>query len=404
MNILFVHRGFPAQFKYLATLLSLEPHNKVLFITADNQAEIEGIHKLTYQVQENFVKSTNPYIVNIENAVMHGQAAAGIALELKKHGFKPDIIYGFSGWGSSLFIKDVYPDVPFLAYLEWFHDLKHEDCDLDGTLLDEEKRGNFRCNNSHVLMTLDACDAGISPTQWQKECFPEEFHNKIEVIHDGIDTKFFQPDDDVKFFIKDPNIELTCKDEVITYGTRGMEPCRGFLEFMGAIKKVLSKRKNAHVVIAGDDIVCYSTKHADETYKEIMMKELDENLERVHFTGKLPPNEYLKLLQISSIHTYLTKPFVLSWSMLEAMSAGCLLVASDVAPVKEIVEDNVNGFLVDHLDINALADKIEYVLENQDKLKNIRENARQKIVEKYDMVKVLPKQIELIENLIGKNI
>lgn len=397
MNILFIHRSFMGQFKYLATVLSLDANNNITFLTEDDEYQVQGINKVVYRAK--CKPSGNFYLENYEAALERGQNAARKAEELKKQGFKPDIIYGFAGWGSSMFIKDVFPDVPFIAYCEWFLTPTGANIGFDGTELTLEEKERLRCNNAHVLTTLAAADAAISPTQWQKEQFPKEFHHKISVVHDGVDTGLFMPDDNVKFIID--NIEFTRKDEVITYGTRGFEPIRGFPQFMGAAEKLLKKRPNTHILIAGENKVHYSAqKNVD--YKALMLKNLDLDMSRVHFVGTLPYNEYKKFLQVSSAHVYLTYPFILSWSILDAMSTGCCIVASNTAPVLEIIENNYNGLLVDFFNVDELVEKIEYTLDNKEKMQQIRQNARQSVVDKYDLAKVVPQQIQALANALSQ--
>ena len=234
----------------------------------------------------------------------------------------------------------------------------------------------IRCNNSQFLQDLTSCDIGICPTEWQKSQFPKTFHDKIKVIHDGVDTDYFKPNPDAEFKIPNSNTVLTRKDEILTYATRGMEPYRGFPQFMEAAEVLLQKRPNLKVIIAGQDRVCYGPKPINGSYKELMLKRLNLDVSRVHFTGALPYNEYLKLLQISSVHFYFTYPFVLSWSMLEAMSTGCLIAGSKTQPVEEVMKDGKNGLLVGFFDKMALIEKINYALDNKDTLQNIRENAR----------------------------
>lgn len=399
MNILFLHRSFPAQFKHLATALAADPLNIVMFITNTEADEIDRVIKFVYNIGQKADK-THPYLEAYEEAILHGQSAANIAGALKMKGVVPDIIIGFS-WGPPMFIKEVFPDVPFLCYFEWFGKTKDSVFDFGGVVLNEDQKARIKCSNSHVLMDLYNCDAGITPTQWQKQQFPKEYQNKIQVIHDGIDTDICKPDSNAKFLIKDKNLELSAKDEVITYATRGMEPYRGFPQFMRAIEKILQKRPNAHIVIAGADAVCYSPRLAEVTYKDFMLNQLDLDMRRVHFTGTLPYDEYIKLLQISSVHIYLTYPFILSWSVLEAMSSGCCVIASDTKPVLEVIKDNYNGLLVDFFNIDQLVEKIDYVLDNQNNMQTIRANARQTILDNYDLSKLLPKQIDFIKTLVN---
>lgn len=401
MNILFLHRDFPGQFKYIAPELAKNPLNLVMFMTPEDKIQVPGINKLVYKLPPKNPNNCNPYLSDYEEAVLHGQAAVNIAISMKKRGIIPDIIYGHS-WGSTLFMKDVFPDVPLLCYFEWFCNADGAAIGFDGNIPNAEYREKIRFNSAPHLIDLYSCDAGISPTQWQKSQFPREFHNKIKVIHDGIDTDICKPDETATFLIKDKNLELTSQDEVITYGTRGMEPFRGFPQFMEAVEKLLKKRPNAHFIIGGNDRVCYGEPLTKGTYKELMLKKLDLDMNRVHFVGGLSFNEYIKILQISSAHVYSTYPFVLSWSILEAMAAECCVIASKTQPVLEVMEDNKNGLLFDFYNVSQLVEKIEYALDNKDKMKEIRKNARQTVLDKYELKNCLAQQIAYIESLIPK--
>jgi glycosyltransferase involved in cell wall biosynthesis len=427
MIILFIHRNFPAQFKNIAAELAKNPKNLVIFLTSNTDVQLQGINKIVYTPKLK-TSCNNPYLNIYEDAVLHGQAAGEMMEEIKKRGVKPDIIYGHS-WGPSMFAKDIFPDVPYLAYFEWFSKGKDSAYDFVN-VLDADKTSRIRCNNSQILIDLYSCDAGISPTEWQKKQFPQEFQEKINVIHDGIDTEACKPNPDAKFCVA-PRLHsilqqgsrlglpaqqqgtemnasggqpfvLTAQDEVITYTTRGMEALRGFPQFMEAVEKLSKRRPSAHFVIAGEDKIFYGAPAPEGTYKEYMLKKLNLDMNRVHFVGNLPFDQYLSLLQISSAHIYLTYPFVLSWSILEAMSCGCPVIGSDTPPVKEVIKDNYNGFLIDFFEVESLCKKIEYVLENSAKMQEIRTNARKIVLEKYDKNILLPKHIELIEKIINK--
>lgn len=400
MNILFLHRSFPAQFKYVAYELAKKTENKVIFITNTADIEVEGIEKIIYKVPNLPKNNTDILLKSYEAAVEHGRAAANEALKLKNTGFIPDVIYGHSGWGVAMFMKDVFPEVPLICYFEWFQNAEGADTGFGGLEITDEQKEGLRCANSSVLVDLYSSDGGISPTEWQKKQFPTEFHNKIKVIHDGIDTDFFKPNIETKFIIN--NKTFTTNDEIITYGTRGMEPYRGFPQFMEAIEKILKLRPSAKVLIAGDNKVCYRGRLDKGTYKELMLEKLDLDMDRVHFVGALPYVEYLKFLQISSVHVYLTVPYVLSWSCLEAMATGCLLVSSNTAPVLEVVKNNYNGLLADFYDVDGIANKICYALENKNILSQIRENARKTILDKYSLEKLLPEHLKYINSFICK--
>ena len=401
MNILFLHRSFPAQFRHIALELAKNPLNLVMFITTDDKMQVVGINKILYKPQKELSPGTHPYLRVYEEAILHGKAVADVLVAMKNKGIVPDIIFGHT-WGPTLFVKDVFPEVPLLSYFEWFSKAEGADIGFDGRLPNDDQKAHIKCNNSHLYLDLCSCDAGISPTQWQKDQFPKEFHHKIKVLHDGVNTELCYPDKDATFTIKDKNLTLTAKDEVITYATRGMEPYRGFPEFMKAVEKLLKKRPNAHFVIGGEDAVYYGPKLEKGTFKELMLKSLKVNSQRVHFVGALPFGEYVNLLQISSVHVYPTFPFVLSWSLLDAMAVGCCVVASSTKPVLEVIKDNKNGLLYDFYNIDEMVEKVVFALDNPDEMNIIRQNAIKTIQENYALKDILPKQLEFINSLIKK--
>lgn len=400
MKILFLHRNFPAQFRHVAFELAKNPLNLIMFITCNDTMNVRGINKLVYKPR-GVQTGTNPFLHMFADNINHGQDAANIAFAMRQKGIIPDVIYGHS-WGQLMFMKDIFPEVPLITYFEWFGVTKGADLDFDGRLIDENYEARIRFNNSSILLDLDSCDYGVSPTYWQKSQFPKEFYDKITVLPDGVNTEICKPNKDAKFIIKDKNLELTAKDEVITYATRGMEPYRGFPQFMEATEKLLKKRPKAHFVIAANDQVFYGQPLPKGTFKEMMLEKLDLDMNRVHFVGSLPFQDYISLLQISSAHVYLTYPFVMSWSFLDAMATGCCIIASNNQPVLEFAKDNHNALLTDFFDIDGIVEKIEYALDNKDKMQDIRNNAIKTVIEKYDFKDTLPKHLEFINNVIKR--
>lgn len=400
MNIIFLHRDFPSQFKYLVLALAGNPQNNVFFICENDKVEIKGVTKFVIKPPKKDLNAVHPYLKFYEQNIAYAEEARKIFKKLKKDGIKPDVIYAFNFWGLDMFAKDVFPDVPLLLYTEWYYNAEGADLGFDGQQINEDERALIRCKTASLLPGLTASNACVAPTQWQKNQFPKEYHNKIFVIHDGIDTETCSPDSNAKLVVNGKNLELDVNDEVITYGTRGMEPYRGFPQFMEAAQKLLKRRPNAHIVIAGVDDAFYGPKLSKETYKEYMLKKLKLDMSRVHFVGSLSFYDYVKLLQISSAHVYLTFPFILSWSILNAMSVGCCVVASNTAPVLEVIQDNHNGLLFDFFNVDQLVEKVEYALENQDKMQVIRNNARQTVLDNYDVRKMLVKQVTLLTNLV----
>ena len=402
MRVLFLHRNFPAQFKFLASELAKDKNNEVVFVTNNTDTRtFNGIKKYTYKLKRKVPDDCHRYLRFYEESIIHGQSAAEVLISLQQQGFQPDVIFGHS-WGSSMFVKEIFPDVPYIAHIEWYYNPVNSDVDFGGKELNIDEKASLKCKNSHILQDLVSCDYGISPTQWQKSQVPKEFQDKITVIHEGIDTSFCKPDENVKFKIPNTDIVLTRDDEVLTYATRGMEEYRGFPEFMKAASILQKQRPNLRVLIAGEDRVCYGRHLKDDTFKKKMLRELEFDESRLHFTGSMMYKDYLKLLQVSTAHVYLTYPFVLSWSFLEAMAAGCRIIASDTEPVKEVMKDKYNGILTDFFDVDALVEKVNDVLDNREKYDFLGENARKTVVENYDLKMLLTKEIDFLKKSANK--
>jgi glycosyltransferase involved in cell wall biosynthesis len=401
MKFLFLHPNFPAQFRYLAVALARNPHHQVFFGTARSEGRLPGVYKVVYAPSRKPGRETHHYVKPLEDAVLQGQAVYRMAAKLRSEGFVPDVVYGHSGWGPTLFIKDIFPEAKLLCYFEWFYHSEGSDSDFDPSepaTIDDKLR--IRIKNTPILTDLHSCDAGVCPTFWQQRQFPTEYHQKVTILHDGIDTNYFRPRSEATLSMPVADLDLSEMDEIVTYVSRGMEPYRGFPQFMEAVALLLKRRPGCHVIIIGEDRVAYGKTLPDgRTYKRMMLDKLTLDLSRVHFTGLLPYNQYLQLLQASSAHVYLTRPFVLSWSMLEAMATGCLVVASATPPVQEVVEDGQNGLLVDFFSPVQIADRVEEVLDDPSRMAMIKGRARETIMEKYALSKLLPQQITLLHQI-----
>ncbi len=399
MRILFLHPNFPAQFRHLATVLGKNPQHQVVFGTTNDRREIPGVHKVLYRPSREVHPHTHNYLRTQESAVLQGQAVYRLGWQLKAQNFIPDVVYGHSGWGPTMFVKDIFPQARLHCFFEWFYHAHGSDADFDlEDSLDADSKAKIRVKNSPILTDLYSCDRGLCPTQWQKQQFPHEFHSKLTVLHDGIDTAFFRPKPKANFVLPSINLDLSQVEEIVTYATRGMEPYRGFPQFMEAVALIQQQRPNCHVVVAGEDRVAYGKSLPDgKTYKQLMLETLPLDLSRLHFTGSLPYSQYLQLLQASSAHIYLTRPFVLSWSMLEAMSVGCLVIGSNTPPVCEVIQNGKNGLLVDFFSPQEIAAKVNEVLEHPNRFTQIRAKARETIVKKYDLTKLLPKHIQWLD-------
>jgi len=398
MRVLFLHNNFPAQFGQIGQYMARAGH-EVVFGTQRQNVSLAGIKVAHYSPHRQVQEGAHPYSAGFEKAVLTGQAVARMAIGLKRRGFAPDVVVAHSGWGPGLYVKDIWPDAKLLGYFEWYYRPHGPDVAfLSEAPPTEDELLRARTRNAPILMDLTHGDWGLCPTAWQAEQFPSLFRSKITVQHDGVDTAAYAPAPGARLRL--PELDLSHVDELVTYVARGMEPYRGFPSFMAALEKVLKARPNAHAVIVGADRVAYGKQPEDgKSYKTRALEELDLDLDRVHFTGLLPRDQYRQVLQASSAHVYLTAPFVLSWSMMEAMSAGCLLVASDTAPVRELIEDGRTGLLVDFFDIDAIAARICEALERPEAFAEIRAAARARICEQYAAERLLAERKLLIESV-----
>lgn len=403
MKILFLHSNFPAQFRHLAVNLAQDGNNRVVFGTTRKEGQIPEVYKFIYTPSRKPHKETHHYVKPLETAVLQGQAVYRALDKLKKDGFCPDVVYGHSGWGPTMFIKDIFPQAKLLCYFEWFYNADGSDVGFDpDEPVSRDDRLRIRIKNTPILTDLYSCDAGLCPTFWQLSQFPKEYHHKLKILHDGIDTQYFSPLKKEKLILPFIGVDLSEAEEIVTYVSRGMEPYRGFPQFMETVSLLQKRRKKCHVVVVGEDRVAYGRQlPAGKTYKKLMLNKFNFDLSRLHFTGRLPYPPYLQVLRASSVHVYLTRPFVLSWSMLEAMSTGCLVIASDTPPVTEVIEDGVNGILVDFFSPKDIVGKIECALDNPDRMELLKINARKTIQEKYSLSDLLPKHLEWIRNNIA---
>jgi glycosyltransferase involved in cell wall biosynthesis len=417
MNILFVHQNFPGQFKHLAPALVAQGH-RVLAMTMQKVAAShwQGVELVPYQSTRGNGRDVHPWVSDFETKAIRGEACFRAAIKLKASGFSPDVIVAHPGWGESLFLKEVWPAAKLGIYGEFFYKVQGADTGFDPEFVSKDELADacrLRLKNLNNLLHFEMADAGISPTNWQASTFPVAFRNKITVVHDGIDTQNIRPDDTVTLKVKSRNgqeLRLSRQDELITFVNRNLEPYRGYHVFMRALPELLQRRPNARVLIVGGNDVSYGSRpdkaiHGHSNWKDVFIDEVrgqisDADWSRVHFLGNVPYQHFIPLLQLSTVHVYLTYPFVLSWSLLEAMSAGCAIVASDTQPLYEAIQHNETGKLVNFFDHAQLVKAVCDLLDQPEERQKLGQNARTFAQQNYDLQTVcLPRQLQWVKGL-----
>ena len=411
-KILFVHQNFPGQYKHIAQELvntGYEVHT--LSITKYNDIKMTNHH---YSLAANSTENINRWAIEFESKMIRAGSAASKAIKIKEEGFYPDLIIGHPGWGETFFLKEVWPDCKILTYVEFYYKTKNSDIDFDPKLIEDDLNINFEqfysytkfkltARNSAFISAYTTSDFLMAPTNYQKNLIPNILSNNIDVIHDGIDTNILKPNENVTFDFDGK--KLTKDDKIITYVGRSLDPYRGFHIFMRALPGILEKNPDAYILIAGNETTNgYGSAPPDgKTFKELFYSNIEVKIDksRVKFLGHVEYEIFVSLMQITSVHIYLTYPFVLSWSILEAMSCGAVVIGSNTDPVLEVIEDKKNGFIVDFFDHNELTNKVTDVLLNKDKYNKISIDARKTILKKYDLRTVcLPAQLNLIKRAL----
>ena len=400
MNFLFVHNNFPAQFRNLAGELASDPQNRVAAIGSETSRALENVELRRYRMPTFDVSATHVFARRFDVECRRAEQVLFATSALAASGFDPDIVVAHCGWGENIPLRAAFPKAKLVIYCEYFYQREGQDVHFDST------QGRFGadglsaifCYNASTLIALAECDIGISPTHWQRSTYPKEFQDKIRVVHEGVDLQKVRPDALAQFVLPGGR-KLTRDQEVVTYVSRSLEPMRGFHVFLRAATEILRARPNAEIVIVGAEAASYGPgAPGGINWKTYCLKEMLPalDLSRIHFLDRLPYDKYLNLLQVSSVHVYLTYPFVLSWSLIEAMAASCTIVASDTSPVREAIEDGRTGILVPFHESGAIAAAVVAVLAEPARHANFGAAAREVVADRYDKRICTPKALELL--------
>ena len=411
MRILFVHCNYPAQFRHLSRHFAEVDGHEVKFLaqsrewTAEDHPQIE-LHR--YQLgRDPQGELCHPYLRRYETAMLHGQAALREAMRLRQQGFEPDLIIGHSGFGNTLFLKEVWPEARFIGYFEWFYRSRGSDVGFGSEHQPPSPDTSLRVHtyNSPIVMDLALTDAAICPTQWQANQFPQALRGQLQVIFDGIDIDRIIPPSQAKraepFQLGE--IRLAQDAPLVTYITRCFEPYRGWPQVAEGLALLLQRNPRVHVLLVGSDEVAYGGRRGDgKSWREWAMEQWPMDPSRVHTLPALPYDDYLRVLRRSWVHVYWTVPFILSWSLMESLASGCALVASDTQPVQEVIQTGEQGLLVNFFDPEALAQQVDALLHDPLRRAELGEQARQRIVTGgYDLKTCLKAQVQLVEQVMA---
>lgn len=390
MHVLFVHQNFPAQFGPFASRLAKRSGWKCTFATGKANGGIPGVEVILHKNQGGATDRNHYCSRTFENAIW--QTHAVFEALAARPDIRPDIIVGHSGFGSTLFLRELYPNVRIVNLFEYFYRTTGADMDFRPDFPSKNlDKLRARARNATILLDLDNCDLGYSPTNWQRSLLPKEFQPKVRTVFDGIDTELWKPNPDAPRRIGDFTVPAGTK--IITYVSRGMESMRGFDIFMRAANQLARRRSDVIFAVVGQDRICYGgdEKHTGgKSFKDWVLSREPYDLSRFLFTGLLPESALARLLAVSDLHIYLTVPFVLSWSMVNAMSCGAVVLASDTPPVRELIEHGRTGLLADFFSPGAFADAADRVLDDPIAHRPLGDAARQLILDRYSLDVCLP--------------
>lgn len=404
MHIVFVHQNYPAQFGHIASRLATKPGFRCTFVSR-RPAASGPVERISYRLRGGATKVSHLCTRSFENGVHH---ALGVYSALKaRPDIRPDLVVGHSGFGSTLYLRDLYPRTPIVNYFEFFYHITPEDMDYRPEFPSSELgRLRARTRNAMILLDLETCAAGYSPTMWQWGRLPSAYQSKVSVIHDGIDTRLWRPSCVDRAGPRQVGEwGIAAGTRLVTYVSRGFESMRGFDIFMKVAKRLCDRRQDVVFAVVGEDRVCYGGDQkftGEKSFKEWVLSRDEYDLTRIRFLGRLPPAELSRLLGMSDLHMYLTAPFVLSWSLLNAMSCGVPVLASDTAPVREVVRNRETGLLAGFHDVDRWCDLANAVLDDPAGHRELGLAGRELVCERYGVDVCLPRLAQLFRSVANR--
>lgn len=405
MKVLFVHQGFPGQYRHILRAMAAQGSHQLVGMGLERPSEPlpKGVTYVHYALSRGNTPGLHEWMLDIDSKFIRGEACARAAAQLRDQGFQPDLICAHPGWGEALFLRDVWPQARILCYQEFYYHARGFDLDFDPELQGDpswEDCARLRLKNANPLLMLDAADWNVTPTAFQRSTFPVAFQPRITAIHDGIDTAAASPDPDVAPLQLPDGTTVAAGESTVTFVNRRIEPYRGCHTFLRAVPEILRSHPQARVVVVGAvQGVSYGKAADGGSWRDVFLKEIEGTYDssRLHFTGPLPYATFLHLLKLSACHVYLTYPFVLSWSLLEAMSTGCAVVGSATPPVQEVISHGQNGFLVDFFSPSELSEAVDTLLSDRSLANQLGQQARATVLRCFSLEECVPRQLALMQ-------
>ncbi|MDD2875764.1 MAG: glycosyltransferase [Acidiphilium sp.] len=406
MKFLFVHQNFPGQYLHIVRDLLAEGGHEIVFMTEPNRNQLAGVRKVTYARPPATHAGVHPSAREFDVAMRRAEAGYAGAKQIKALGFEPDVIIGHHGWGELLNLVDIFPGVPILGYFEFYYRLDGTDVNFDPEFpMPPERFGAVRAKNgvNHLATALE--QFGQTPTAWQWQTYPAWARERISIIREGVDLDVCKPDPaSHKHKLSIGALTVAPKQKLITYVARNLEPYRGFHTFMRALPAILAERRDVVVSIVGGDEVSYGVAPRSGTWRSELMAEVGDQIDtaRVHFMGRVPYEDHVKLLQRSDAHVYFSYPFVASWSLREALAIGAPVIGSDTKTVTEFVTQGETGLVTPALDPAALATTALGLLDDRALSERLAAGARDFAIRNLDLKQYLLAFRAEIERITGK--
>jgi len=385
-GVLFVHNNFPAQFRDLAQTLMARGASCAA-IGAHTSPGIPGLQQARYKLGRGTTPGIFSLAVRAEADLIRARASLKAARYLEETGFEPQVIVGHPGWGETLFLDEVWPKARRVMFSEFFYHAHGVDVgfDTEFSTPTEETALIAKGKNAVMTLALAEADAIVAPTPFQASVLPPVFASRVRIIHEGVDTDAIRPGPAEPFALDDGRV-IRPGTPVITHINNNMEPLRGLHIFARALPAVLEAVPDAQVIVIGKPTKSGygGTAPDDLTWQDICLRGVELDPQRVHFLGKVEHARMLAALRLSTAHVYYTYPFVLSWSLSEAMASGCYVIGSDTAPLHDAIEDGVSGRLLPFFDADALSQALIAACRDPAASAPMREAARAAAVAKFN--------------------